>query len=973
MILRLAALILLTAVSLIQTAEDPHLISLTEVEPGDNVTFYCSVSEKDTLLYWYKQSLGHTVQIVAVGNVGKITVSEQFKESRFTVAKEEGLYVLIIRNVSKEDEATYFCHKGTVLSQTSANGTFLAVNENNRQKSVYVSQSPEKASVPLGDTLTLQCSLLYKNTAENTDQCPDEHCVYWFRAASAGFHPGFVSTHRNRSDERVERSCVYSLSKTIQDSSDTGAYYCAVVTCGEILFGEGTNVETRSKLDSVVLVLGPLLACCVTVISILIFYINRRRLCKHCKGRFIILYFLFQLKSSSTQKHVNEGEEKAVNYVALDFSTRKVKRGNKKSSEYSLSLIQTAEDPHLISLTEVEPGDNVTFYCSVSEKDTLLYWYKQSLGHTVQIVAVGNIGKITVSEQFKESRFTVAKEEGLYVLIIRNVSKEDEATYFCHKGTVLSQTSANGTFLAVTENNRQKSVYVSQSPEKASVPLGDTLTLQCSLLYKNTAENTDQCPDEHCVYWFRAASAGFHPGFVSTHRNRSDERVERSCVYSLSKTIQDSSDTGAYYCAVVTCGEILFGEGTNVETRSKLDSVVLVLGPLLACCVTVISILIFYINRRRLCKHCKDISCERQDCCTTMILRLAALILLTAVSLIQTAEDPHLISLTEVEPGDNVTFYCSVSEKDTLLYWYKQSLGHTVQIVAVGNIGKITVSEQFKESRFTVAKEEGLYVLIIRNVSKEDEATYFCHKGTVLSQTSANGTFLAVNENNRQKSVYVSQSPEKASVPLGDTLTLQCSLLYKNTAENTDQCPDEHCVYWFRAASAGFHPGFVSTHRNRSDERVERSCVYSLSKTIQDSSDTGAYYCAVVTCGEILFGEGTNVETRPKLDSVVLVLGPLLACCVTVISILIFYINRRRLCKHCKGASHNLRHDKSTVDQSDNLDGEEKAVNYVALDFSTRKVKRGNKKSSEYSLCVSTQCVYSAVRSDYHTQQQSSL
>ncbi|KAM7417275.1 hypothetical protein PAMA_017095 [Pampus argenteus] len=283
MILQLAALILLTAVSLIQTAEDPHLISLTEVEPGDNVTFYCSVSEKDVLFYWCKQSLGHTVQTVAVGSFGKITVTKQFKESRFTVAKEDTLYVLIITNVSKEDEAAYFCQKGTTLSRTSANGTFLAVNENNQQESVYVRQSPEKASVPLGDTLTLQCSLLYTNTAENTDQCPDEHSVYWFRAASAGFHPGFVSTHRNRSDERVERSCVYSLSKTIQDSSDTGTYYCAVVTCGEILFGEGTNVETSSELGSVVLVLGSLLACCVTVIVIPIFYINGRKLCKHCK------------------------------------------------------------------------------------------------------------------------------------------------------------------------------------------------------------------------------------------------------------------------------------------------------------------------------------------------------------------------------------------------------------------------------------------------------------------------------------------------------------------------------------------------------------------------------------------------------------------------------------------------------------------------------------------------------------------
>ena len=122
-----------------------------------------------------------------------------------------------------------------------------------------------------------------------------------------------------------------------------------------------------------------------------------------------------------------------------------------------------------------------------------------------------------------------------------------------------------------TDNNQQKSVYVKQSPETASVQLGDALTFQCSLLSKNKAENTDQCPGECSVYWFRAGSGGFHPGVVYIHGNRSDEGDERSCVYSLSKTIRDSSDTGTYYCAVVTRGQILFGEGTKVDTSMYLQ------------------------------------------------------------------------------------------------------------------------------------------------------------------------------------------------------------------------------------------------------------------------------------------------------------------------------------------------------------------------------------------------------------------
>ncbi|KAI3351522.1 hypothetical protein L3Q82_020364 [Scortum barcoo] len=42
--------------------------------------------------------------------------------------------------------------------------------------------------------------------------------------------------------------------------------------------------QTRSELDPVVLVLGVLLACCVTVIGVLIFYLHRRKACEHCKG-----------------------------------------------------------------------------------------------------------------------------------------------------------------------------------------------------------------------------------------------------------------------------------------------------------------------------------------------------------------------------------------------------------------------------------------------------------------------------------------------------------------------------------------------------------------------------------------------------------------------------------------------------------------------------------------------------------------
>ena len=125
-----------------------------------------------------------------------------------------------------------------------------------------------------------------------------------------------------------------------------------------------------------------------------------------------------------------------------------------------------------------------------------------------------------------------------------------------------------------TDRDQQKSVKVEQSPAAASVQPGRAVTLQCSFLSQKK-ENRVQCPDEHSVFWFRAGSGGSHPNIIYPHRNSSCDRKDRSCVYSLSKTIQSSADNGTYYCAVVTCGEILFGEGTKVNTSKFLKALML--------------------------------------------------------------------------------------------------------------------------------------------------------------------------------------------------------------------------------------------------------------------------------------------------------------------------------------------------------------------------------------------------------------
>uniref|UniRef100_A0A3Q2URX5 Ig-like domain-containing protein n=1 Tax=Haplochromis burtoni TaxID=8153 RepID=A0A3Q2URX5_HAPBU len=251
-----------------------------------------------------------------------------------------------------------------------------------------------------------------------------------------------------------------------------------------------------------------------------------------------------------------------------------------------------------------------------------------------------------------------------------------------------------------------------------------------------------------------------------------------------------------------------------------------------------------------------------------MIGGLSALILLT---FLHTAEVPHLISLTTLELGGNATFHCPFSEKaDRFFHWYKQSLGKMVQTVATVVYKKIELISPFNHTRFHVHKSNDQCVLTINHINKEDEATYFCQTGSEFLQHFVRGFFLAVNDYNHQTSVYVTQTPKSSSVQLGNTVTLQCSFLTKNK-ESSAQCPSDRSVHWFKSGSGENHPSIIYrnfTHSNNMDD-TERRCIYHLSKTIQNLSDTGTYYCAVVTCGVILFGEGSKVDTSKYVQSLI--------------------------------------------------------------------------------------------------------
>ncbi|XP_016535538.1 uncharacterized protein LOC103149564 [Poecilia formosa] len=288
----------------------------------------------------------------------------------------------------------------------------------------------------------------------------------------------------------------------------------------------------------------------------------------------------------------------------------------------------------------------------------------------------------------------------------------------------------------------------------------------------------------------------------------------------------------------------------------------------------------------------------------TMAGGLAAFIVLTTMSVIQTLKVPGKIPLMKAEIGQTVILTCNTFGSDNaLLYWYKMNYGHMVQTVAGGRFDKVELDQHFPNSSFQVHQVAKTHFLTIKNVSKKDEATYLCQAGSAYEMKFLNGTNLFVNDSQNKKSYRVNQTSDMKSILLGTSVTLQCSLHpEKKKKGSTDQCADEHDVFWFRAKSES-NPGFIYADKTRCGEQAGRSCEYRLPKTIQNSSDAGTYYCAVVTCGEILFGEGTKVETSKFLGEelflyAIVLLGAFLACSVLVNITLIF--QRRKPKQHCE-------------------------------------------------------------------------
>uniref|UniRef100_A0A8C8G9S5 Ig-like domain-containing protein n=1 Tax=Oncorhynchus tshawytscha TaxID=74940 RepID=A0A8C8G9S5_ONCTS len=205
------------------------------------VTLTClSSDESVTRFNWFKQSFGQEPLLMAsslyVGQDSYYSINfiKDFTETeRLGVRRGDYSCNLTISNTEPGDSATYYCSTASYIS--------YSLSSDSESNIMSVLQQPVSESVQPGDSVTLNCTI-------HTETCAGEHSVLWFRHGSGESRPGIIYTHGNWSDQcekstETEKSCIYNLPKRNLSLSDAGTYYCAVASCGEILFGNGTKLD----------------------------------------------------------------------------------------------------------------------------------------------------------------------------------------------------------------------------------------------------------------------------------------------------------------------------------------------------------------------------------------------------------------------------------------------------------------------------------------------------------------------------------------------------------------------------------------------------------------------------------------------------------------------------------------------------------------------------------------------------------
>ncbi|CAJ1086662.1 immunoglobulin kappa light chain-like isoform X2 [Xyrichtys novacula] len=289
------------------------------------------------------------------------------------------------------------------------------------------------------------------------------------------------------------------------------------------------------------------------------------------------------------------------------------------------------------------------------------------------------------------------------------------------------------------------------------------------------------------------------------------------------------------------------------------------------------------------------------------------------------------------------------------LYWYKHALGQKPRLISTFYTleTKGIFHGTFKESqRFSLDAHHGENHLTITHMHVFDSATYHCISSYLSTLEILESTTVNVKGSGLNVSAIIHQAGSE-TIQLGGSATLNCTV-------QTGTCDGEHSVYWFKNSEES-HQGLLYTSGGKENqcEREPNSqtqtCVYNLSIKHLNNSHFGTYYCAVASCGHILFGNGTKLDFEDKIDPFVLVY--ILSGALTITTILVvflsFTIYKKIKSNPCQCTEAQPRFSAPAAADSQ---GRRDNLHYAAL--SVHQPKRPGRQRSDRN----TDCVYSSVK-----------
>ncbi|XP_017263713.1 uncharacterized protein LOC108231289 [Kryptolebias marmoratus] len=311
------------------------LVPVVTVKLGEPVTFTCVFTEKfksTTWLHWYQQRAGSTLKVISMQRKNVLpSYGPGFSAETFNIKHDDKISNLTILRTTEQDEGIYHC---ALIDWTESTwtGTYLSIKGSSKRTSNYTVVQRSTVSDPSrpADSETLQCSVLSDSEDET---CSEDLRVFWFRARSDNSYPDFIYADGNRpgncsKKSGTQRRCSYEFSKNI-GSSDDGTFYCAVATCGQILFRQQIKLETNINLGSQIFVLVAIIIClAISMVVNIVFICHRIQRSAGKQVKEMSSSHATQNNLSQPEDYMEDGQ--AVNYAALHFSHGKASGGKKK-------------------------------------------------------------------------------------------------------------------------------------------------------------------------------------------------------------------------------------------------------------------------------------------------------------------------------------------------------------------------------------------------------------------------------------------------------------------------------------------------------------------------------------------------------------------------------------------------------------------------------------------------------------------